>query len=285
MMNQLNQLFRQPKKHQKTCELGSRVTHSVIELLQQDDLVRDGREDEPIQEHDALLLVANLVEGRNGSRWSRLVRTKVESKEHDDEKDRVQEFSKVDTETGHQEEHDASVLVYADLGEELTVRHFHAFYTESSVSKGLSLGRFTSNSGEFKNSLNSDCYCTIITRMGDLFELFATGPRSKIHMIAGKPVSIVYGDANAVEQALEYGEQVLRMPASWLSLNTTWRPLLHLSKSDVLGANWPFMKFGVRSSTLILPFDEVKEDLLVALVLIIPKQFVAPHMAQTVIVS
>ena len=43
------------------------------------------------------------------------------------------------------------------------------------------------------------------------------------------------------------------------------------------------MKFGVRSSTLILHFDEIKEDVLVALVLIITMQFVAPHVAQTVI--
>ena len=72
--------------------------------------------------------------------------------------------------------------------------------------------------------------------MDDLFKLFAAGPRSQVHMVEGEPVSIVYGDTNAVEQALEYGEQVLRMPASWLSLSTMWRPLLHLSMSDGMGA-------------------------------------------------
>ena len=253
----------------------------MIEQLHQDDLVHDDREVDPVEDHDALLVVANLVGGRSGSSWSRLVKTRVESIEQNAGENGAQEFSKVNDPV-HQEEHVVNVLVYADLGEELTVKHIHTFFTASSVSEGLSLGRVTTNSGKFKNSLNSDCYCTIITRMGDLFELFATGPRSQVHMIAGKPVSIVYGDANAVEQALEYGEQVLRLPASWLTLNTTWRPLLHLSKSDVLGANWPFMKFGVESSTLVLPFDEVKEDVLQPLVLIIPMQFVAPYIAQTV---
>ena len=112
-------LFRQPEQQQKACELGTRVILSVIERLHQGDLVRDGREGEPVQEHDALLLLASLVEGREGSRWSRLVQTQVESKEHDDGEDRVQEFSKIDTESVHQEEHDASIIVYADLGLEL----------------------------------------------------------------------------------------------------------------------------------------------------------------------
>ena len=119
--------------------------------------------------------------------------------------------------------------------------------------------------------------------MSSLFEMFATGPRRQTHMVDGKPVSILYGDNNAMEQAMVYGEQVLRMPAAWLSLNTTWKPLLHLSRSDVKGANWPFLKFGTTASTLIVPFEEIQEDMMEALVLIIPIQFVVPHVVKVVV--
>ena len=253
-------LFRKPEKQLKASELDNRVIHSVIERLHR---VLDVHDDELGHEHDHLLLVAGLVEGSEGSRWSRLVKAQGVNKEQGDEKD--------------------SVIIYADLGLELTVKQIHAFYTEPTVTGGPSLGKVTNNSVTFIDSLNSDCCCTIISRMGDMFELFSAGPRSQTHMVDGKPVSILYGDSNAVEQALKYGEHVLRMPASWLTLNDTWRPLLHLTKSDVRGANWPFLKFSVRSSTLILPFEEVMEEMLEALVLVIPIQFVVPSVAQAVI--
>ena len=76
------EMTRESFEDEGTCELGDRVIHSVIEQLHQGDHGRDDREGEPVQEHDALLLVASLVESREGSRWSRLVQAQVEAKEH-----------------------------------------------------------------------------------------------------------------------------------------------------------------------------------------------------------
>ena len=119
--------------------------------------------------------------------------------------------------------------------------------------------------------------------MSGLFEMFATGPRLQTHVVDGKAVSILYGDDNAVKQALIYGEQVLKLPAAWLSLSNTWKPLLHLSKSDVKGSTWPFLKFGTTSTTLIVPFEEIEEDKMEAMVLIVPLQFIVPHVASVVV--